>query len=241
MNRSASNTRTPMQPMNGSVGLLEKRVLATSGLGLSDSAAFLGEFSRPAQNTLTLNSVAEWHNNHANDPASQNLAISDFTTFNMDRERSVENTLSLSDFVHAALDGYVPPGGGGGDPDLSKYELTANQTVVAGQPVYISDGSTINLANADTPSTAIVLGLVSIGATATNTATVLSEGSINLSDWTAIVGTTNLIPGSVYYLSTTDGQMTVTPPTSNSDAVVRLGIALTTNTIDIEVTNVLTL
>jgi len=241
MNRIAYNTRNPMSPMNGGVGLLEKRVLATSGLGLSDSAAFLGDFSRSAQNILTLNSVTGWHNNHANDPASQNLAFSDFTTFNMDRERSVENTLSLSDFVHAALDGYAPPGGGGGDPDLSKHDLTANQNVAAGQPVYISDNSTINLANAGASSTSIVLGLVSVGATATNTATVLSEGIVTLSDWTSVIGTATLTPGSIYYLSTTAGQMATTPPTGNSDVVVRLGIALTTNTIDIEVNNVLTL
>jgi hypothetical protein len=224
--------------MNGGVGLLEKRVIATSGLGLSDSATFLGEFSRPAQNILTFNSATEWHNNHANDPASQNITFSDFTTFNMDRERSAENTLSLTDFVHAALDGYTPPGGGGGDPDLSKYELTANQNVAAGQPVYVSGNSTINLANAGNSSTSQVLGLVSVGASATNTATVLSEGSVNLADWTAIAGTTNLTPGNLYYLSTTVGHITTTAPSAPTDTVVKIGIAVSTSKIDIEINEV---
>jgi hypothetical protein len=227
-----------MVPTNGSVGLLEKHLRASSGLGLSDSVVFLGDFSLSAQNTLTLNSVSEWHNNHANDPASQNLSVSDFATFNIDRERSAENTLSLNDFVHAALDGYVPPGGGGGDPDLSKYDLTVDQTVVAGQPVYVSGDSTVNLANAGNSSTAQVLGLVSVGASANTTATVLSEGSVNLSDWTAIAGTTNLTPGSLYYLSTTFGHITTTAPSAPTDTVVKIGLAVSTSKIDIEINEV---
>jgi hypothetical protein len=128
-----------------------------------------------------------------------------------------------------------------GEDDLSKHELEAARPVSVGQPVYVSSNNIVDLSDASTLLSAQVLGLVSVGASGGGTSTVLSEGIVTLSDWTSVVGTTELIPGAIYYLSTTAGQMATVPPTGDSDIVVRLGIALTTDTIDIEVTNIVTL
>jgi hypothetical protein len=122
--------------------------------------------------------------------------------------------------------------------DFSSYDVTANETVAVGQPTYISGNNTVNLADASLSSTANVLGLVSVGASASNTATVLSEGSVNQADWTSVIGTTNLTPGSVYYLSGTTGKMTTTKPTGGADVIIQLGTAVSVTKFNIEVQEV---
>jgi hypothetical protein len=217
--------------MNGSVGLLEKRLVASSGLNLSDTVDLIGDYNHDVQDPMSLSSDTVWHNNHGEDPATHSLGVGDAVGFNMDRSLSLENTLNFVSAVHVALDGYHPPGGGSGDPDLSQYQMTANETVVIGQPVYISGDNTINLADADTEATSQVFGLVSVGASANGTANVLSEGSVNQADWTSVIGAASLTPGSLYYLSSTAGQMTTTKPTGSG---VQVGRAVTTTQFDIE-------
>jgi hypothetical protein len=220
-----------MVPKRGVVGLLEKRLIATSGLGLTDAVDLIGDYNHDVQDPMTIGSDLGYHNNHGEDPANHSLAVADVVGFNMDRSRSLESPITFTITVHVALDGYRPPGGGGGDPDLSQYEMTANETVVVGQPIYISGDNTINLADADTDATSQVFGLVSVGASANGTANVLSEGSVNQADWTSVIGATSLTPGSLYYLSSTAGELTTTKPTGNG---VQVGRAVTTTKFDIE-------
>lgn len=234
MNRFASNVRTPMVPKRSTVGQVEKRLLASSGLGLSDTVDLTGEYNHDVQDLISLSSDLVWHNNHGEDPATHSLGVADAVGFNMGRSRSLESPITFTSAVHVALDGYRPPGSGGGDPDLSQYEMTANETVVVGQPIYISGDNTINLADADTEVTLQVFGVVSLGASANGTANVLSEGSVNQVDWSSVIGTTNLTPGSLYYLSSTAGQMTTSKPASNG---VQVGRAVTATKFDIEVNN----
>jgi hypothetical protein len=198
---------------------------------MSDTVDLIGEYNHDVQDPMDFSSDTVWHNNHGEDPATHSLGVGDVVGFNMDRSRSLESPISFTSAVHVTLDGYHPPGSGDGDPDLSQYQMTANETVVVGQPVYISGDNTINLADADTEPTSQVFGLVSVGATANGTANVLSEGSVNQADWTSVIGTTLLTPGSLYYLSSTAGQMTTTKPTGSG---VQVGRAVTTTKFDIE-------
>lgn len=230
-----SNVRTPMIPLGRrGVGLLEKRLNAASSVGLSQSVSFVGEWNREADDFLLMDDVVEWHNNHAEDPATDTLAMSATAAFNMVRVRSLSDTITLDDHVHVALEGYHLP-------STSQHELTANEEIKVGQPVYISAANTANLADADTLTTSHVLGLAITEATANTTVLVLSEGSVVRNDWTAIVGTINLVPGAVYYLSTDPGQMTVTPPTGDGDHVVRCGLAVNLSRLDIEINEVVIL
>lgn len=219
-----------MAPTGGLVGLLEKRLHAFSPLGISDAATFVGDFNHPAQNTLLLDSEAEAHNNHGSDPADDALALLDALAFNMIRVRLIEHSLGFSDHAHAVLDGY--------HPDPSKYNMTANETILIGQPVYVSADNTVNLGNAKTIATANVIGLALTDATANNSVVVLTEGSVSQADWTAIIGVTSLYPGFTYFLKANSGRMSTNPTTNDGEVVVTMGTALTTTKFNIEVNEI---
>jgi hypothetical protein len=127
--------------------------------------------------------------------------------------------------------------------NLSKHTMTASASniLVRGAPVYVSSSNVAELADASAIATAQVLGLVLVGAFIGQPVVVLSEGSIEQSDWSAVTSGGTLTAGSVYYLSATEGQMTTTPPTGTGDIIVRLGIAVTSTKFDIEVNEVVTL
>jgi len=231
-----------MLPTGGGsgVGLLEKRLLAVSSLGLDQAVSYLGDWLRYTSDYMLLDQDADLHNNHASDPATHTLSVLDIATFAMDRARSIESVMSLTDYAHASLDGYHPPGTGNetGDPDLSKHDVTANETVLVGQPVYVSGNNTVNLADASSVNTSDAIGLVLAGASANETATILTEGSVNQADWTNVIGATSLSPGSLYFLDTTAGKMSTTAPSVDGQVVVKMGTAITITKFDIEVNKV---
>lgn len=217
---------------DGVVGLLEKRLQASSSLALVHSLSIAGSaYARELEDILLIDDDVDLHNNHAEDPATDTLSMSDTAAFNMDRARALESDVNLTDHVHVVLEGYH-------QENTSRHVLTANETINIGQPVYISAADTANLADADTLNTAHVLGLAISDATVNSAVIVLSEGSVERSDWTVVTGSANLTPGAIYYLSTTAGQMTTTPPTGDGDNVVRCGTAINTTKFDIEVNEV---
>ena len=224
---------------DGVVGLLEKRLHASSGLALSDAVSLAGsEYNRELDDTLLMDDEAGWHSNHAEDPAGDTLSMSDTVAINMEMLRPTSSTLLLTDHAHASLDGYHPPGSGGGDTYLDRHEITANETIAIGQPVYVSGNNTVNLADADSITTSHVLGLAETGGSANSTINVLSSGIVTLADWTSVTGSATLTPGAVYYLSDTVGQLTTTPPSGDGDAVVSCGLAITTTKMDIEINEI---
>lgn len=220
-----------MLPGGNSAGLLEKRVLASSALGLTHEASLAGSiYDRELADTMLMDDDVDLHNNHAEDPATDTMNLADAASFNMDWNRPIESVMAMASTVHAVLDGYQAPPG--------EHDVTANETVVTGQPVFMSGNNTVNLADATTVATANVVGFISSGATANNTATMLTEGSILLADWTSVIGSASLTPGATYFLDTTAGMMSATPPTGDGEVVVTLGIAITTAKFDIEVNEV---
>jgi len=239
----AMGSLTPLIPTSEGVGLVEKRLGTYSNIGLSDVADFVGDFNHSASSVILLDDDADGHLNHGQDPATDTLNFLSVASQVMDKARDLESDLDLSDYAHASLDGYHPPGtgNGSGDPDLSQHDVTANETVAVGQPIYISGNETVNLANATSVNTANAIGLVLEGATANGTATILTEGSVNQADWTTVTGTANLTPGSVYFLDTTAGKMTTTPPSGSGNVVVALGTAINITKFDIEVNEIVQL
>ena len=64
----------------------------------------------------------------------------------------------------------------------------------------------------------------------------MPEGQITKSDWTSVTGSATLTPGAVYFLSvSTAGGLTTAPPYELGETVVRVGRALSTTTLDIEI------
>lgn len=227
---------TPFVPSgsSGAAGLVEKRVNASSGLNVSDSVAYIGDFAREAENWLLMDSDVQRHLNHGNDPAAHTMAISDSVGITADRPRGASNTITFTGVAHAALDGYHPSSGGGGDPDLSKHSVTFDADTLIGQPVYVSGDGKVDLAKADAVSTWNCAGLAAESVSAGATGNFLTEGSVNTANWASVTGSAALTPGAVYYLSeAAAGQLKTTPPSTG--AVVRVGRALTTTKMDIEV------
>jgi len=231
----------------GGVGLLEKRETVVSTLQLEHSVSQVGDKNLYPIDLLELNQDVDWHNNHGNDLGTSTLNLTDSVTLVMDMTRSIVDTLSLSDYAHAILDGYHPPGtgNGSGDPDLSKHIMLAHVDMITGQPVYVYSNNTVSLAGCNPGVTDTdkvnVFALVLTGNTAGNDVEVLTEGSVERANWTSIVGTTYLVPGSVYYLDSTVGTLSVTAPTTDTYVVTRVGRAITTTKMDIEIGEVVVL
>jgi hypothetical protein len=230
----AVNVRSPMVPnlSGGAAGLKEKRLLASSSLTLVHAASQVGDKNKALDDVLLLDHGAEWHNNHGEDPGDSTLSFVDEATFNIEMLRPCESTLAFSQFVHAVLEGYHAP------CIDHTLDVLAGETVHAGAPAYIVSNNTANLASATGLVKSRVVGLITQAASASDATIVQTDGSVALADWTSVIGTASLTPGSVYFLATADGQMSTTPPTSDGDVVVTMGVAVTTTKFDIEVNEV---
>lgn len=108
-------------------------------------------------------------------------------------------------------------------------------TVPAGAPVAVhGSGTGVRRATAATAGYECV-GLAA-GATGVGfSASVLVSGPLTLADWTAVVGGTNLAPGMPYYLSATAGLLTTAPPAVAGQRVQQVGVAVSPDTLVIQV------
>lgn len=128
-------------------------------------------------------------------------------------------------------------GGRVGGGAASSFEIvydSGGPSVVKGQWVYVdsADDEAKLATYSGTEDQAEVAGILLFPYDAGDTARVATEGEIELVDWTAIIGTAELIAGATYYLST-GGLMSSTPPATGS--VVVLGRAMTPIKFDVEI------
>lgn len=111
-------------------------------------------------------------------------------------------------------------------------------SLVIGTPVYVSAAGSVNKANASASGTCKVLGLVkdaSIAAAAQGNIQTDGILAATTTEWDAACGTTGgLTAGTVYYLSTTAGQLTATAPTGSGQYVMKVGMALSTTEMEID-------
>ena len=109
--------------------------------------------------------------------------------------------------------------------------------IFIGQPVYIAAADTVDLALADAKATSGVIGLVldaSIDSSVVGT--ILTDGILTSTDWTAVVGAATLTVGSVYFLSdTVAGTLTTTATTTAGSFVTRVGTAISTTTLEVTI------
>jgi hypothetical protein len=120
---------------------------------------------------------------------------------------------------------------------LDYYDAEADSTIIIGNPLYIVSGTGhVDLAQADASATAQVAGLSITDTAPGGTCQFLSEGRIERSDWSSITGSVNLSAGVFYYLDpSTAGRLTSTAPSTPGQYVVRIGRAIDTTTLDIEI------
>lgn len=136
-------------------------------------------------------------------------------------------------------DGYYVPN----DPILPLFPSTtdyytteAGSTIQIGQPLYITGGSLVEPAQANAAGTTQVAG-VSIDAVAAGVSCrYISEGQIEKTDWSTIIGSVNLATGATYFLDpSTAGRLTTTAPSTAGQYVVRVGRAISTTILDLEI------
>lgn len=110
--------------------------------------------------------------------------------------------------------------------------------MVIGQAVFVS-GTDADLAQANAQGTIRVAGLVLVGAADANPVDILTDGILTATtgEWDAVTGDTGgLTPGSDYFLSPgTAGGLTLTAPTAVGQFVVRVGHAVSSTQMEIEV------
>jgi hypothetical protein len=120
---------------------------------------------------------------------------------------------------------------------LDYYEAVTDSALIIGNPLYIVSGTGHVLpAQANSSTTAQVAGLSMTDTASGATCRFLTEGRIERSDWSGITGATNLSAGVFYFLDpSTAGRLTSTAPSTPGQYVVRVGRAIDTTTLDIEI------
>lgn len=199
-------------------------------LGLSQAVARDGsEWTRSVVNSdIVEQSFSEFYG----ETVTSTLALSSLVASDTLLTVAVSSAIVFSQ-ANTVAGGRVDSGGGGGGDTISTFSITyhtGGPSAVKGQVVYI-DGADSEAKLAAYNGVAEAAGFLTESATSGASVTIQTEGEIELSDWTAIIGTTNLTPGATYYLST-GGLMTATPP---AGTIVVLGRAMTPTRFDIEI------
>lgn len=113
-------------------------------------------------------------------------------------------------------------------------------SIVIGTPVYVKANGNVDKGRANASGTVQLLGLVkdtSISAAASGIIQTDGVLAATTGQWDAVTGGSGgLTAGSVYYLDpSTAGLLTATAPSTTSQYVVRVGLAISTTELDISV------
>jgi len=131
------------------------------------------------------------------------------------------------------------------DASVSKVDIVSRSNsnagaITIGQAVYPDGNGSVDLGQANASGTVEVLGLVAATSIASAASgSIQTDGILTATtgQWDAVTGGTGgLVAGTVYYLDpSTAGHITSTAPTTASQYVVRIGVALSTTELEISV------
>ena len=124
----------------------------------------------------------------------------------------------------------IAAGGGGSGIPEEFFTATNSQgsTITEGQPVKVLGSGTVNLAQADTRANSRAIGLVK-DASIANSASgdIQTDGVLEVSDWTSVLGSASLTAGVIYYLDdATSGKIRATAPSGSGKLIVQIGTAI---------------
>lgn len=197
--------------------------------GIKDSVSTAGsEWGRGAGSSLVLSQSDYWV-----ETIASALGLSDTASGSMDRPASVADSLGI-------LDSFIWTGtaddGSGGGSGPTEIEATFDSDTKKGMVVYITGVGHAELAKADSQTTALAIGLAYEDVAAAATGKYLTEGQVEKTDWADVTGSATLTPGAIYFLSKdTAGFLTTTAPSTAGESVTRVGLALSTTTLDVEI------
>lgn len=119
---------------------------------------------------------------------------------------------------------------------LDDQQAETDSSILAGQPLYLKSNGHADLAIANNIGTSRVCGLASEDAIASLSVTFKSGNTLELLDWTAVIGSVELTPGALYFLDPDNaGKLTTIAPTLAGQVVAMVGHALSFTTIAIEI------
>ena len=117
--------------------------------------------------------------------------------------------------------------------EVDVVELQAKEVLSAGMAVYCNAGFQVMKAKADDNTKANVLGLATSAAALDAYVNIITDGVLELTDWTDSAGSSALVVGTEYYLDTTAGVLTGNVPTSGN--LVYVGRAITPQKLEISI------
>jgi len=119
---------------------------------------------------------------------------------------------------------------------ITPLTAEADSTTKIGNVIYLKSNSHLELAKADGASTVQVAGVAISNTAPTASCSYITEGQVERADWTDIAGVVSLTPGATYFLSATaTGKITTVAPTTGGQYVVRVGRAVSTTELDVEI------
>lgn len=189
------------------------------------------EWNRPVEDELQL---IQTHSDFYHPDDVNELNLTQQATGQVNRAGIASNNLVLvQDIVFAGC--LCGEGGDGGV--ILPVSAIFDANTQSGMAVYVSGDGHVDLAQADASATTLpIVGLAYENVLADGEGTYQTFGQLTLEDWTDVIGSQFLNPGSVYFLSDTDaGHLTTSEPEDVGDYVVIVGTALTQTTFNIEI------
>jgi len=123
--------------------------------------------------------------------------------------------------------------------DAALPQLIADAVIIAGAALYASAADHVNNAKADSIATARVVGLAAaaIGSGSSGSVETQDILALTTAQWDAVAGTTGgLTFNTDYYLSAaTAGMLTATPPSTVGQVVVKVGRAISTTELKVQI------
>ena len=122
-------------------------------------------------------------------------------------------------------------------PQITPLVNDQGTAVIPGACVYTDSSGTFMLAMANASGTSTPIGIAIASIATGATGNIATDGSVTLTvaQWNTITGgSTGLTPGAAYFLSpTTAGNLITTAPSTVGQYVVKVGIALSTTTLNV--------
>ena len=116
------------------------------------------------------------------------------------------------------------------------FSLVTDDTIKAGQPLYIKTSGHVALANSNSISQAKIIGLAINDAEPSFLVDFKRTYELVINDWTNVIGTQYLQTGFEYYLDNSNaGMLTSNPPINSGDYSIKVGVALNNTTLMINI------
>lgn len=218
---------TPFKAIGGeSGGLVGGAAPAANGLVFTQAATFNIDRTISVSHDMGLHQTDYWIEGVA-DPIPFAQAAAGVN----DKPRTASHTLTLIEVIAVS-------GGRVGEPQ-EDLTIVADGQVKAGQVIYVKSSGNAALAEADSTFTeATVVGVATAngGGIPFGNLSFKIYGTLTLADWSSVADASSLTPGAPYYIDeTTPGNITSTSPGDSAEFSVRVGVALSSTTLAIEI------